>query len=434
MYTLRTLILVSLLAAQLCQAAQAQPAKVANKALNLPKTKTNFVSELNAIESFLNAPQGKKPDREEINDLMAQLNGILVLSPKNSKALYLKGVIYFLIGNDDEALHQINRALFFQPDNKEALCYRALIETMHGKPNEALADYNHAIAAGENGPRVYSNRGSVYQQLGKNKEAIADFTLAVNKEAKINAKSSSLILTRLMRANSYNFLKDYKGAADDFKIVLANNLPPHLRGEAYRNYGICLFHLKDYKGSLDSYTRALGLVDNKEKAQLLALRAATYKQMGDIEKSDQDLKLAKHLGLTLDKIEKKPTVQKAPDKIISGSKDDMEAKMAPFVKQALESLPSVKKRFMRGLSAGNELVVTTRIFGENKNQIEQVFVQVRNWRGETLEGRLASPPRLKNHQEGESLIVREADIQDWTILRSDGSMEGNFVGRGLAGK
>lgn len=448
MNALPIFILVSLLAGNFCQSSLAQPAKTQNKTekkqnkseikqpnpIALPKTKTNFVSELNAIESFLNAPQDKKPDREEIKDLMAQLNGILVLSPKNSKALYLKGVIYFLTGDEDEALHQINRALFFDAKNKEALCYRALIETMHGKPNEALADYNSAIANGENGPRVYSNRGSVYQQMGKHKEAIADFNLAVAKEAKINRFSNSMLVTRLMRANSYNFLKNYKEATEDFKFALANNLPQNLRGEAYRNFGICLFHLKEYKASAESYTLALSLIDNKEKAQVLALRSATYRQLGELDKSAKDLSLAKHLGLSLEKIEKKPTAQKQPDKVISGTKNDMEARMAPFIKQAREGLPSVKKRFMRGMAPGNALIVTTRIYGESKEQIEQVFVEVRNWRGETLEGKLASPPRLKNHQEGESLIVREADVLDWTIVKPDGSHEGNFVGHGLETK
>lgn len=63
--------------------------------------------------------------------------------------------------------------------------------------------------------------------------------------------------------------------------------------------------------------------------------------------------------------------------------------------------------------------------------MEQVFVRVVSWHGDQIEGTLNSEVKLNNYSQGEPLLVLEKDVVDWTILRPDGSEEGNVVGKFL---
>ena len=63
--------------------------------------------------------------------------------------------------------------------------------------------------------------------------------------------------------------------------------------------------------------------------------------------------------------------------------------------------------------------------------MEQVFVTVKDWSDDKISGLLASKVALPDHKEGEPLTVAEADVLDWTIVRADGSEEGNLIGKYL---
>lgn len=108
-----------------------------------------------------------------------------------------------------------------------------------------------------------------------------------------------------------------------------------------------------------------------------------------------------------------------------------EAAMAPYIKQARDSFPAVRKRFLKGLGPGQELFVTVRVYDPG-NKYEQVFARVLGWEGDAIKAVLNSDLGLvKTHHRGESLTLAEKDILDWTITSADGREEGNFVGKYL---
>lgn len=119
------------------------------------------------------------------------------------------------------------------------------------------------------------------------------------------------------------------------------------------------------------------------------------------------------------------------DKLVrSTGEQKFELAIAPYVKKARETLPDAKKKFRRGLRKGEILFVTTRIHANGT--FEQIFVRVKSWEGDSIQGTLASDIAIvPNHHIGEALNCKESEVVDWTISKPDGSEEGNFVGKFL---
>ena len=108
-----------------------------------------------------------------------------------------------------------------------------------------------------------------------------------------------------------------------------------------------------------------------------------------------------------------------------------EAAIAPYVKKARESLPEAKKKYLAGLPKNQIFYVTIKLYDSSKTY-EQVFVRVTSWKGESIQGILASGLSIvHNHSKGEELTCHESEILDWTISKPDGTEEGNFVGKFL---
>src|SRR5262249_13362122 len=113
-----------------------------------------------------------------------------------------------------------------------------------------------------------------------------------------------------------------------------------------------------------------------------------------------------------------PLSKNAPkDKPVSstrGQTNAFEDAIAPYVAKARATLPDTKKRFLKGLSKGEVLFVTIRLYSPD-NKFEQVFLEVKTWKDQTITGLLSTPPTLvKGHQPGEKLVVEEKDVYDWT--------------------
>lgn len=125
--------------------------------------------------------------------------------------------------------------------------------------------------------------------------------------------------------------------------------------------------------------------------------------------------------------------QRPQDKPVSATAEQVkkfEDAIAPYVKKARETLPAAKKKYMSGLPKDDMFFITTKLY-ESK-RYEQVFVRVTSWKGDTIEGILASDLNIiHNHSKGEKITCQESDVLDWTISKSDGTEEGNFVGRFL---
>jgi Tfp pilus assembly protein PilF len=99
--------------------------------------------------------------------------------------------------------------------------------------------------------------------------------------------------------------------------------------------------------------------------------------------------------------------------------------------QARATYPDARRRFLAGLPQGHRLLVTTSL-REAAGEEERVFVAVDRIEGGRITGRLANEILLlRSFHRGQTYTFPEDALVDWTIVRPDGTEEGNFVGKFL---
>lgn len=122
------------------------------------------------------------------------------------------------------------------------------------------------------------------------------------------------------------------------------------------------------------------------------------------------------------------------DKPIAASAKEMEElekAIKPCIEQARKTYPTARKRFLAGLPEKHSFYVTTQLM-DAEGRTEQVFILVRKIEKEMIEGVIASDIHLvSGYKNGDSFQFSEQKLRDWTIVRPDGTEEGNFIGKFL---
>jgi hypothetical protein len=108
-----------------------------------------------------------------------------------------------------------------------------------------------------------------------------------------------------------------------------------------------------------------------------------------------------------------------------------EEAIAPLIAQARETYPEARRRYLNGLPSGHHFFITTRLH-DAEGRFEQVFVRVQSIHEGMVTGEIANPVQLlTDYKEGQALSFSEDEVRDWTIVRPDGSEEGNAIGKFL---
>lgn len=123
------------------------------------------------------------------------------------------------------------------------------------------------------------------------------------------------------------------------------------------------------------------------------------------------------------------------DKPILGTRADelkkLEEAIKPYIQKAKETYPEAKKRFLKGLPAKHTFFITTRLRDE-QGRLEQVFIAVKEIKDGIVKGIIWSDIAVvSGYRRGEGYSFPESELVDWTIIKPDGSEEGNFVGKFL---
>src|SRR5688572_4773101 len=105
--------------------------------------------------------------------------------------------------------------------------------------------------------------------------------------------------------------------------------------------------------------------------------------------------------------------------------------LQPNIDNARQAWPNARGRFLTGLPLANELVVTT-MTEDNLGHSAFVFVKVDRLVDGVIHGHvwqnLATP---SDWRRGDLFAFPEKDLLDWRIVRPDGTIEGNFLGKFL---
>ncbi len=361
-----------------------------------------------------------RPDEAGLKVLESELDKIIAANP-SAAAYHLRAMIKFYLNDYGASLNDCNAAIKLDSRYSKAYMQRGVDYCLNGKPELGVADFTKAIECGDKRLSTYLNRGSAEQQINKHTEAIADFTKVIAGDKNLE----TVLLARMLRSRSYLALKKYELAAKDADLVIegkTSGLPPEAKAEVYKTKGSAMFFLEKYQEAIDALKLSAALSTGDAKGSTTFILAASYAKLGDKEKAMESLKISKKLGYT--------HADPPPDRPVHLTSSKADEMLKPLIEKARESLPDAKKRFLDGLPSGYKLSVTTRI-RDGRGRVEQVFVLVKNWKNDTIDGELASQVALTDYKIGQPLKVAEKDMLDWTILSPQGTEEGNLIGKFL---
>jgi hypothetical protein len=104
--------------------------------------------------------------------------------------------------------------------------------------------------------------------------------------------------------------------------------------------------------------------------------------------------------------------------------------IAPYVAKARATYPTAKTRFLAGLPPGHKFLVRLRLTDSSHHR-EDSFVEVESIKGGKITGIVGRVDILTNYKQGQRITFSESRIDNWLILRLDGTEEGNAVGKFL---
>lgn len=129
-----------------------------------------------------------------------------------------------------------------------------------------------------------------------------------------------------------------------------------------------------------------------------------------------------------------PPGQPPPDKPMSANAAQdrkLQAAIAPYITEARKSWPAARDRYLKGLPRGYHFAVTVDLVDPDKKH-EMSFCEVKTVVGDRISCRIANDLNLvRTFRRRQEINVQEAQILDWTIVRPDGTEEGNVVGKFL---
>lgn len=154
-----------------------------------------------------------------------------------------------------------------------------------GRDDLAVATYNRWLTLDPNDPEAYNNRGNAYNRLGRPDLALADFTRAIGLD-------SGLALPYFNRGLLLLDRKEYARALADFQRAAAID-PDQER--LYSSLGYAYEELGMHGQAVEAYTRELAL--RPGSGELYYNRSVAYRRMGRAQESENDLRMARSLGI-----------------------------------------------------------------------------------------------------------------------------------------
>lgn len=211
-------------------------------------------------------------------------NRALQLYPKNTTALYQRGMLHDDLGNTAAALEDLTQAIQQNATSVEAYYQRGNLRFQLGDRQGAIADYTQALNLKPDHIEAYVNRGSAQAALGNERQAAQDYTKAIEQDP-------NFATAYLNRCLSRSNLGDHFGAVED--CTKAINLRP-THPYAYQNRGLARRRVGDFQGAIVDYNTAIEL--NADDADPYYNRGLARYDLGDIRGAIDDFSVAIELN------------------------------------------------------------------------------------------------------------------------------------------
>ncbi|HMS40612.1 MAG TPA: tetratricopeptide repeat protein [Pyrinomonadaceae bacterium] len=246
----------------------------------------NFSRAIDLKSDYADAYENRCIAYRRLKDFQAALkdcNQAVALNPKSSFSLLLRGMIFFAVGDDQNAVRDFSTAIFLADDYSDAYYFRAIIYKDHKKFDLAISDLTRIIdlnfknlSPNFKKEEIFYQRGSSNFLLEKDDLALRDLTEAL----KINPSLSEAIT---LRGNIYLLKKQYNLAIKDLTAVI--KLEPNADFAYYRR-GLAYGLKAQFNLALADFNRAIQI--NPAVKDYYEARAIIYRALGKYSLANSD--------------------------------------------------------------------------------------------------------------------------------------------------
>ncbi|GEM_PF-4425062 len=184
-----------------------------------------------------------------------------------------QGTVYFEQGYLNAAIFCYDKAIKLDPNLTLAYVNRGKVYSQQGQLDKAILDYNRAIETDSNNADAYRLRGFTYIEKGDLDQAITD----CNKAIEVRTNESAAGISRQRSSDP--------SEADSYWV----------RGVAYQYKG-------DLTQALSDYNQAIKIGSFFHPAAYYLDRAKLYFQMGEYDKSWEDVHKIESLSVKVDPV------------------------------------------------------------------------------------------------------------------------------------
>jgi tetratricopeptide (TPR) repeat protein len=121
-------------------------------------------------------------NEEALADINSSISKAIAIEEQGASAFYFQGVIYSESKEYDKALDSLNKSIALKPEQAHALNSRGVAFLKKGLYGEAIDDYNAAFSIDSTLIEAINNRGDAYEQVGNYRKACRDWKRACDKE------------------------------------------------------------------------------------------------------------------------------------------------------------------------------------------------------------------------------------------------------------
>ena len=216
---------------------------------------TKYLSEINdaLINNYGEAPTNSSK--------LNKLSKVIKKYPDKPRAYMEKGLIYFSMKKNEEAIKEYERAL--EKGGDKAWCYNCIGTAYHNlhEYEKAIDFFDKAIELSSEYATAYYNRGNTYRDKGDNDKAIEDYDKAIE----LNESDADAYFNR---GNAFYDKDDYDKAIDDYTKAISLNSG---LWEAYQGRGLA------YKNLMEKEK------DQAKKEELRKLMEADFKKAEELK-------------------------------------------------------------------------------------------------------------------------------------------------------
>ena len=221
---------------------------------------------------------------ERLKDAIEAFTKAIKLKPDYSAAYRGRALVYYKIGNHQQAINDYTKAIELTPDWAQGYQFRAFAYQGLGNSHQSVKDLTKAIELKPDNGSFYKSRGGSYFVLGNYHFAIKDFTKAIELE-------SDDAEVYFVRGGAYRRLGNHQQAVQDFTEAI--KLMPDF-AEAYNNRGYTYYYLGNYQQAIKDYNKAIEL--KPDDADAYRNRGDAYSMLGNYQQAIKDIKTAAQLG------------------------------------------------------------------------------------------------------------------------------------------